>query len=260
MRSGIRSTLAIMGKELRIFFASPIAYVVTAVFILITGYLFYNIVLFASTQSTQIMRAQGALPQINLNDLVFRPTFHNMSVILMLTLPLITMRLIAEEKKIKTIELLMTSPVPLLAIVLGKYLAVMMVFTFMLALTGYMPLLMWVYGSIQWMPILTGYLGIWLLGGVFIAVGLTASSLTENQIIAGFLGFGAVLLLWLIGWLAQSASDSPLGPIVSYLSIGEHVENFIKGMIDTQDLVYLLSIIILGLFVTHRILESQRWK
>ncbi|HEY5594849.1 MAG TPA: ABC transporter permease subunit, partial [Nitrospiria bacterium] len=239
----MRSMLAIMGKELRVLFTSPMAYVVTAVFILITGYLYYNIVLFASTQSMQIMRVQGALPQINLNDLIFRPTFHNMAVILMLTLPLITMRLLAEEKKVKTIELLMTSPVPIFAIVMGKYLAAMAVFTLMLGLTVYMPLLMWYYGSIQWLPILTGYLGIWLLGGVFIAVGLLASSLTENQIIASFIGFGAVLILWLIGWLSQGMADSPLGPFLTFLSIGEHTENFIKGMIDTGDLVYQASLI-----------------
>jgi gliding motility-associated transport system permease protein len=256
----MKSMLAIAGKEIRILFTSPIAYVVTAVFILITGYLFYNIVLFASTQSMQIMRMQGALPKINLNDLVFRPTFNNMSVIMMLTLPLITMRMLAEEKKIKTIELLMTSPVPLLSIVMGKFLAAMVVFTFMLLLTAYMPLLMWYYGSVQWMPILTGYLGIWMLGGIFIAVGLLASSLTENQIIAGFIGFGAVLILWLIGWISQSLSDSPLGPVLTYLSIGEHTENFIKGLIDTRDLVYQASLIIAALFITHRVLESQRWK
>jgi len=256
----MRSMLAIMGKELRVLFTSPMAYVVTAVFILITGYLYYNIVLFASTQSMQIMRVQGALPQINLNDLIFRPTFHNMAVILMLTLPMITMRLLAEEKKSKTIELLMTSPVPIFAIVMGKYLAAMAVFTLMLGLTVYMPLLMWYYGSIQWLPILTGYLGIWLLGGVFIAVGLLASSLTENQIIASFIGFGAVLILWLIGWLSHSMTDTPLGPVLTYLSIGEHTQNFIKGVIDTQDLVYQGSVMVIGLFLTHRALESQRWK
>jgi ABC-2 type transport system permease protein len=256
----MRNTFAIAGKELRILFTSPMAYVVTAVFILITGYLYYSIVLYASTQSMQIMRVQGALPQINLNDLVFRPTFGNMAVILMLTLPMITMRLLAEEKKIKTIELLMTSPVSIFAIVMGKYLAAMAVFTLMLALTGYMPLLMGYYGSLQWMPILTGYLGIWILGGVFIAVGLLASSLTENQIIASFIAFGTILLLWLIGWISQTMSDSPLGPLLAFLSIKEHTENFIKGMIDTSDLTYQASLIILALFITHRVLDSQRWK
>ncbi|MBI3610348.1 MAG: ABC transporter permease subunit [Nitrospirae bacterium] len=256
----MRSAFAIMEKELRVYFTSPIAYVVTAVFVLITGYLFYSIVLFASSQSLQMMRVQGALPQINLNDLIFRPTFHNMAVILMLTLPLLTMRLLAEEKKIKTIELLLTSPVSLIAIIMGKYLAAMAVFTIMLLFTAYMPLLMGTYGSIQWMPILTGYFGVWLLGGVFIAVGLFASALTENQIIASFVGFGIVLILWLIGWIAQGMSDSPLGPMLAYLSIGEHTENFIKGLTDTQDLVYQASLIVVGLFLTHRVLESQRWK
>ena len=256
----MRNIFAIMGKELRVYFTSPIAYVVAAVFILITGYLFYNIVLFASTQSMQIMRMQGALPQLNLNELIFRPTFNNMAVILMLTLPLLTMRLLAEEKKIKTVELLLTSPISLNAIVMGKFLAAMAVFTFMLLLTGYMPLLLSYYGSIQWMPILTGYLGVWILGGVFIAVGLFASSLTENQIIASFLSFGAVLILWLIGWLSHSMTDTPLGPVLTYLSIGEHTQNFIKGVIDTQDLVYQGSVMVIGLFLTHRALESQRWK
>ncbi|HEY4485969.1 MAG TPA: hypothetical protein VI702_06610, partial [Nitrospiria bacterium] len=117
-----------------------------------------------------------------------------------------------------------------------------------------------VYGSLQWPPILTGYLGIWLLGGVFIAVGLFASSLTENQIIASFLAFGMVLMLWLIGWLSQELTDSPLGAVVTFLSIGEHTENFIKGILDTQDLIYQASIIVMGLFLTHRVMESQRWK
>jgi ABC-2 type transport system permease protein len=110
------------------------------------------------------------------------------------------------------------------------------------------------------MPILTGYLGIWLLGGVFIAVGLLASSLTENQIIASFISFAAVLLLWLIGWISQAVADTSWGSLLTYLSIGEHTENFIRGMIDTKDLVYQASLIIVGLFITHRVLESQRWK
>ncbi len=256
----MRKTLAIMGKELRIYFNSPIAYVVTAIFILITGYLFYNIVIFASSQSMQIMRVQGSLPQINLNELIFRPTFHNMAVILMLTLPLLTMRLLAEEKKNKTIELLMTSPVSLTSIVLGKFLAALGVYTFMLALTAYMPLLMGYYGTIQWPPILTGYLGIWFLGAVFISIGLFASSLTENQIISSFVSFGVIILLWLIGWLAQGLGDTGLGPFLAYLSIGEHTDRLIKGVLDTRDFVYLASMIGFSLFLTQRVLESQRWK
>jgi len=256
----LRSTLAIMGKELRILFNSPIAYVVAAIFVLISGYLFYSIVLFASSQSMQIMRVQGALPQINLNDLVFRPTFHNMAVILMLTLPLITMRLLAEEKKIKTMELLLTSPVPLTAIVMGKYLAALLVFTLMLALTAYMPLLMWYYGSIQWMPILTGYLGLALLGALFLAVGLFASALTENQIVAAFLSFGILLVVWLLSGVGSLLGDTVLGQVVLYISFMEHYDRLVRGLVDTRDLVYFLSGLALLLFLTHRVVESARWK
>ncbi len=256
----MKSAFAIMEKELRIYFTTPIAYVVSAVFVLITGYLYYNIVIFASTQSVQIMRTQGALPQINLNEIVFRPTFHNMTVILMLTLPLLTMRLFSEEKKVRTLELLMTSPLSLSSIIVGKFMAAMVVFTLMLLLTFYMPILMGIFGSIQWVPILTGYLGVWLVGGVFIAVGLFASALTENQIIASSVNFGIILILWLIGWLAQGMTDTVLAPLFTFLSIGEHTQNFIKGVIDTRDLVYQATLVLFGLFLTHRVLESHRWK
>ena len=256
----MKNTLTILKKELLIYFTSPIAYVVIAVFILIMGFLFYTIVEDATRRSAQMMQMQGALPPINLNNFIFRPVFGNMSVILMLTLPLLTMRLISEEKKNKTFELLMTSPVSLSAIILGKFLAAMTVFTLMLALTGYMPMIMGYYGSIHWMPILAGYLGIWIIGGVFISVGLFASSLTENQIISSILSFGIILLLWLIGWMALSLSDSFMGPLLTYISIGEHSQNFIKGILDTRDLAYLGSLIIFGLFLTHRVLESHYWK
>ena len=256
----MRGLLAMVGKELRVYFTSPMAYVVIAVFLLINGYLFYNIVLFTINQSMQLIRLQGAMPQINANELIFRPVFHNMAVIMILTLPMLTMRLLAEEKKVKTAELLMTSPISIIEILLGKYLAAFLIFAVMLLLTGFMPALMGLYGKLQWGSILTGYLGLLMLGGVFLSFGLLASSLTENQIIAGFVGFGLLLLLWLMGWASQGAGDTALGSVLSYLSIGEHFENFSKGLIDTGDLVYLLSLIAVGLFLTHRVIESQRWK
>lgn len=256
----MKGLLAMVGKELRVYFTSPMAYVVIAVFLLINGYLFYNIVLFTINQSMQLIRLQGAMPQINANELIFRPVFHNMAVIMILTLPMLTMRLLAEEKKVKTAELLMTSPISIIEILLGKYLAALLIFALMLLLTGFMPALMELYGKLQWGSILTGYLGLLMLGGVFLSFGLLASSLTENQIIAGFVGFGLILLLWLMGWASQGAGDTGLGLVLSYLSIGEHFENFSKGLIDTGDLVYLLSLIAVGLFLTHRVIESQRWK
>ncbi len=256
----MKNIAAITGKELRVYFTSPMAYVVIAVFLLVNGYLFYNIVFFAVNQGMQLMRLQGGMPEININEMIFRPVFHNMAIIMLLTLPMLTMRLIAEEKKAKTAELLMTSPLSLTEIIIGKYFAAVVIFLAMLSLTGFMPLLLDFYGDLKWSPILTGYLGLSLLGGVFLSLGLLASSLTENQVIAGFLGFGLTLLMWLMGWVSQETSGTTLGSVFSYLSIGEHFKNFVNGLIDTSDLVYLLSLVVAGLFLSHRVLESQRWK
>jgi ABC-2 type transport system permease protein len=236
------------------------AYVVISVFLLISGFLFSQIVLFASSQSMQLMRLQGALPEINVIELVFRPAFHNMAIVILFTLPLLTMRLLAEEKKTKTVELLFTSPISILEIIFGKFLAAFSVFSLMLLLTGFMPVLINIYGDLQWKPILAGYLGLLLLGGVILSVGLFASSITENQIIAGFVGFGITLLLWLMGIASQGAGNSVLGDILSFLSVGEHFSSFVKGLIDTKNVVYLLSLATVGLFLTHRVIEAHRWK
>lgn len=256
----MKNIWAIIGKELRVYFSSPMAYVIISIFLLVNGFLFYNIVVYASNQSMQLMRIQGSLPPININELVFRPVFHNMAIILLLTLPLLTMRLIAEEKKTKTIELLFTSPLSIIHIVLGKFLAALFILGLMLLLTGYMPALMAFYGDLQWGPIFSGYLGLFLLGGVFLSLGLFASSLTENQIIAGFVGFGLTLLLWMMSWASQGSAQGFLGEVFSFLSIGEHYSHFIKGLIDTKNVVYLMSLIAVGLFLTHRVLDSHRWK
>jgi ABC-2 type transport system permease protein len=256
----MRGLIAITGKELRIYFTSPMAYVVIGIFLLINGYLFYNIVFFAVNQAMQLVRIQGSLPQININEMIFRPVFHNMAIIMILTLPMLTMRLLAEEKKEKTSELLMTSPISITQMILGKYLAAFLIFCLMLLLTGFMPILLDQYGNMRWGPVLSGYLGLLLLGSVFLSFGILASSITENQIIAGFVGFGLLLMLWLIGWASQGISGSVMGSFVSYLSVGEHFNKFVKGLIDTSAMIYLISLTITGLFLAHRIIESQRWR
>ncbi len=252
--------LAIFRKEMRVYFTSPIAYVVCAVFLVITGYLYYMIVSFATRQSMMMMQFQGGLPQVNINEMILRPTFQNIAVIMILTLPLLTMRLMAEEKKAKTAELLLTSPVTITEIILGKYLSVLLVFALMLGLTLFMPLLLGAFGQIQWPPVLVGYLGLLILGAVFLSLGLFASSVTENQIVASILGFGLILILWLMGWLSQNLADTGVGELFTFLSVGEHFQNFVKGLLTTEDLVYMASLAALGLFLTHRVIESQRWK
>jgi ABC-2 type transport system permease protein len=251
---------AIMRRELLAYFSSPIAYVVGSVFLFLMGLLTYLAVLTASNRSLQMLRMQGNLPDLNINELVFRPVFYNMAVVLLLVVPILTMRLFAEEKKLKTIELLLTSPITVADIVAGKFVSAMAVFVGMLLLTAASPLALSFFVDFRWTPILTAYFGVLLLGGLFLSAGLLASSLTENQIIAVILSFGALLMFWLFGWAGQLLSETALGKVLLYLSPIDHFENLIKGLVDTKDLVYFASGIALSLFVTHRVIDSQRWR
>jgi ABC-2 type transport system permease protein len=256
----MRNLWTIAFKEIRSYFNSPIAYVLMGVFLIINGYMFSSIVSFASRQSVQMLRFQGAAPQLNLNELVFRPTFHNMSVVLLLIVPILTMRLFSEEKKMKTTELLLTSPLTISEIVLGKYLGAFVVYLTMLGLTLYMPLLLSIYGQVNWGTMFSGYLGLVLLGAAFLSIGLFASSITENQIIAALISFGLLLLFWLLGWAAASVEGTGLGEVLSYLSILDHFDGLLRGLVEIRTLAYYLSVVVFALFLTHRVVESQRWK
>ncbi len=251
---------AIVRKEIRSYFVSPIAYVVASVFLLLIGLLSFLAIATASNRSFQMLRGQGNLPDLNLNEIVFRPVFYNMAVVLLLVVPILTMRLFAEEKKLKTMELLMTSPVTVADIVVGKFFAAFAVFAGMLALTAVGPLALAPLAQFQWEPLLTAYLGVLLMGGLFLSAGLLASGLTENQIIAVILSFGGLLLFWLFGWAGQVFADSVFGKVLSYLSPLEHFEHLVKGLVTTSDVVYFMAGILFMLFLTHRVIESQRWR
>lgn len=248
----------IAAKELRTYLVSPVAWVVATVFVAVTGLLFYNIVAWYSMQSFQMMQFQGEMGPVDVNRMVFQPTFHNMAVTLLLLVPIVTMRLLAEEKKARTAQLLFTSPVRLSEIVAGKYLAAVALLSLILLLTGYMPLLVWTYGSLEWGPILTGYLGLILLTASFVALGLFASSLTENQIVAAVLTFGVLLVFWLLGWAAQTGGEG--AKLFEHLSIITHLETFLNGVVELKDVAYYLSVSAFGLFLTHRVLDSSRWR
>ena len=202
---------------------------------------------------------QGMGMNLNLNEMVIEPSFHNMSVILLLIIPIITMRSFADEKKMKTFRLLLSSPVHLVEIILGKYLACMIVVTLMVLISSYSVGFLLLLGEPELGPIITGYVGILLMTGCYVSVGIFASSLTDNQIIAAVLTFGFSLFMWVIGWGAQAASATT-GQVLQYLSIVEHMEHFLKGMVDTSDLVYYFSFILLSLFLCHRVLDSNRWR
>jgi ABC-2 type transport system permease protein len=180
-------------------------------------------------------------------------------VVFLFLLPLITMRTYAEEKRSGTIELLLTSPLTDLEIVLGKFLGALGLYAVMVALTLIHFGLLFAFGKPEWKPLATAYLGLLLFGGCFIALGLFISSLTKNQIVAGAATFGVFLLLWVVDWIGESMG--PTGQaILKYLSMTEHLEDFVKGVIDTKHLVYYLSFIAFGLFLTVRSVDTERWR
>ncbi|OGX09988.1 MAG: hypothetical protein A3K11_15370 [Nitrospirae bacterium RIFCSPLOWO2_12_FULL_63_8] len=251
---------AIVAKELRSAFTSPIIYVVGAVFLVIFGVLSYIAVVNAGSQAIRLMQIQGMAAKINLNDLVFRPTFYSTAIILLLVLPVLTMRVFAEERKMKTFELLMTSPVSINHIVAGKFVAVFLIYLGMLVLTGVVPVVLAMFNSFDWAPVFTGYLGLLLMGALFLAVGVFASAVTENQIVAEFLSFGILLSVWLMGAMGAILGDTTAGNAISYFAFIEHYDRLVRGLVHTKDLVYFACGVLFMLFLTHRVVESQRWK
>ena len=249
---------AIFKKEMRLYFTSPVAWVVFTIFLLIAGYFFYSIFAFFSLASMQSMMNPQMGRDLNVTDSVMRPLFSNVSVILLLLLPLVTMRLFAEERRAGTIELLLTYPVRDGAVLAGKYLAAFALYAIMIALTLLYPLIVVYFARLEWGPIFTGYLGLLLMGATFIAVGVFASSLTENQIVAAITTFGALLIFWILGWSADYAGGTA-GKVLQFLSILEHNDSFSKGVLDTKDVLYYLNFTLLALFLTLRSLEARRW-
>jgi ABC-2 type transport system permease protein len=257
----VRNALAIAGKELRSYFVSPIAYVVITGFLLLGGWFFFNLVwrfdFLLSIYSA--MRNPEAQARLNLNELVIAPLLHNLAVVLVILVPVITMRSFAEEKRAGTYELLMTSPLSISEIVAGKFLGVVGFLVVMLGLTGVYPLILLLYGNPEIGMIAAGYLGLFLLAIAFACVGLLTSSLTENQIIAAVSCLVVLLLLYVIAWPSETAGGT-MGAVLKYLSLTEHFSEMVKGVIRTQDLVYFGSVIVLALFLTHRAVESVRWR
>jgi ABC-2 type transport system permease protein len=257
----VRNILAIAAKDVRSQFVSPIAYVVLTGFLLLGGWFFFNMLARFNylLQLYLSFRNPEAMQQLNLNDLVIGPLLHNLSVVLVILVPVITMRSFAEEKRSGTYELLMTSPLSVTEIVLGKFLGTFVFVFVMVLLTGVYPLILLAYGNPEVGVILGGFLGLLLLATAFASVGLLTSSLTENQIIAAVSCLVFLLLLYVISWPAETAGET-MGAILKYLSLTEHFAEMVKGVIDTKDVVYFLSVIVLSLFLTQRSVESLRWR
>lgn len=253
----MRNVLAIAGKELRGYFASPIACVLIGFFALLYGWFFYVPLSFFNRQSMQMGMGMGGT--MNINQMLIAPVLTNTTVVILFVMPMITMRTYAEEKRSGTIELLLTSPVTDAQIILGKFLGAMGLFVAMLAVTLIHTGLLFLYGNPDWKPVATGYLGLLLMGGCFLSVGLLISSLTKNQIVAGMVTFAVFLMLWVINWIGSFVGPTAQA-VLAHLSITDHFDDFAKGVIDTKHLVYYLSFISFGLFLTAKSVDSERWR
>ena len=234
------NTTTIALREFKSYLASPTAYVVTGIFLLLTGFLFS---VSPTTYSETSLRGLWGLWGV---------------MVLLLIAAVLTMRLLAEEKKMGTLELLLTAPVRDSEVIAGKFLGSLGILTVMLALTFYYPILLMWFGDPDWGPIVTGYLGLFLLGGASLAVGLFASSLTSNQIVAAVVAGGILFALWFAGMAADLIPEA-LGEVISYLSLSSHFSSFTRGVIDTRGIIYYLSITALFLFLAIRSFESSRW-
>lgn len=254
----MRNVWIVCQKELRSYFASPVAYLLLLMFALIFGFFFWN-ALGSFVVYGMEMQMSGQNFPMSINEEIIRPLLSNVSVIGLFFIPLITMRLFAEEKRTGTIELLATSPVRDIEIIVGKWLAAMGLYACMLLFTAINFAFLFRYGNPDWKPLAIGYLGLLLQAGGMLALGEFISTLTRNQIIAGAATFGACLLLWVSGWVS-GYDTSTWATVLSYLSIVTHFESFGKGVIESKDAVYYLTFIFLGLFFTARSLESMRWR
>lgn len=254
----MRNIFTICGKELRSYFSSPVAYLLMALFGLIFGFFFYSATAYFVMAG---MRSQmgGEQQPMSVNEFVIGPLLGNASVVGLFLMPLISMRLFAEEKRSGTIELLMTSPINDWEIILGKWLGAMCMYLCIIAVSAINVGLLFIWGHPDIRPILTGYLGLILQGGTILALGTFISTTTKNQIIAGAATFSVCLLLWVLSWVS-SYNEAPWAQAVAYCSILTHFEPFSRGIIDSKDVVFYLSAIFFGLFLTSRSLDSLRWR
>ena len=245
--------LPVYSRELRSYFTSPVAYVVMLFFILLTAVFFMVFIGDFNVASMSQDSQYGGGNNLNITYRVVRPLLGNMSVVMLFVLPLITMKPFAEERKTGTMELLFTFPLSDLDVLLGKFLSAMTLFLVMLALTVLFPAFMYLHSSPETGTLISGYLGLVLMSAAFISLGLFISSLTENQIIAAVGTFGMLLIFWIIEFTGTNQ-------LLRHLSILQHFNKFAEGVIDTRDVLYYLSFMLLWLFMTLRVLESKKWR
>jgi gliding motility-associated transport system permease protein len=260
--NAVSNVWALVRKEWRHYFGSPIGYILLAAWTALFGSFFYSALVFFLRRSMMAGQMEmGGAPKMSLNEWVISPVLHNMAVVALFIVPVLTMRLFAEEKRQGTMELLGTAPVTNLQIVLGKFLAAAGVYATMI-LAGLLNMaFLWYHAATrpEWKPVLTASVGLFLFGCCFIALGTFVSTLTRNQIIAAVVSFCMFLLLWILDWAADPAATG-FWKVVSELAVTRHLEDLVKGVVALKDVVFYLSFIAFGLFLAHQSVESQRWR
>ncbi len=254
----MRNIWTICRRELYSYFVSPVAWVILAIFAILSGFFTFAVTTSFLRYALQSQMQGGGGP-MNVNEQAISPLLSNIAVIAIFFLPMIGMRLFAEEKRQGTFELLATSPISDPQIVIGKWLAALALYGAMLLVLLLDCSFFFIYGNPDWKPFVTGFFGLLLQGGCLLAFAAFISSTTKNQIVAGAAGFGLALLLWVLNWVS-SFGNSDFLQVLSYLSILSHYDSFARGVIDSKDLIFYCSMIFLGLFLTTRSLESVRWR
>lgn len=250
------TAMTIARKEMRTYFSSPMAYVVATVYLLIGGFFFYTMLSYFSRLSFQFMQYGYQEDQVNINDMVIRPLYVNLSLVMLMIIPMITMRLLAEERRSGTAELLFTSPVSPWQVVAGKFMGAAGLVGLMTTLTCVYPLVLVMVGQIDPGPTASAVVGLFLTGVCFAAWGVLASAASENQIVAAVTSFGFLLLLWVISW-AASITDGALASVLDYLSVMSHYEELAKGVLDTSHLVFFASLAFFPLFLAAHLLAAR---
>jgi len=260
----MRNALAVYSREMRSYFASPIFYILSAVFVLALGNMFKDAYFNFASQTMQYMRAainySVTIPDINVN-LVANQMFTYMDFLFILIVPLLTMRLYAEEKKNGTMELLMTSPITTAQVLMGKFLSCLSIYVILMAFTLVFNILLMVQSDykLDWGPVLSSYTGSFLLGATLISIGMFFSSLTENQIVAAAVSITFILGLWLMIFTARFFGP-PLNQFLTYLSLSEHLDAFAAGLIHIKHIMYYLSMTLFWMILTGITVESARWR
>jgi ABC-2 type transport system permease protein len=244
----LRVVRAIARRELAAYFGSPTAYVLMAVYLVLSGYFFYSDVALFVTFGAQVLSTG-----------LWRFVFVDYRLVTLLVLPLVTMRLFAEERKLGTIELVWTLPVKDYQVILGKFLAAWLFFLTIVLLTMIPFVVFYVFFPFDLGPPLAGFVGLILLGTAFIACGIAASTLTENQVVAAMLTYGVLVFFWFMTW-NEAVGDESIIRVLLLLSLFDHYYNFASGSIQAVDVVYFLVFIVFFLFASLRSLQSRAWR